>query len=232
MPSPKPTGSKPPAERLFEALGFLVADLAVIRECAKIGPDSRVDEFCLIGEGAEALPEDQRLLTIGPRARLRSHAVVYAGSTIGEDFHAGHHVLIREMSILGNRVSVGSHTILEHHVRVGDDVRMHSRCFVPEFSVLEDNCWLGPGVILTNAKHPLSRGVKSRLKGPTIGKGAKLGAGVIVLPGVKIGEGALVGAGAVVAADVPAGAVVRGEPARVRGEVGDLRDKDGKPLYD
>jgi acetyltransferase-like isoleucine patch superfamily enzyme len=226
------TSHRPASERLREALGFLASDLSIVRDCVRLGPESRVDEFCALGEGWDALPEDQRLLTIGPRARIRTHAVIYAGSTIGADFHAGHHVLIREMSILGDRVSIGSGSIVEHHVRVGDDVRLHSACFVPEFSVLEDNCWLGPGVILTNAKHPLSRGVKDRLHGPVIGKGAKIGAGAVILPGVRIGEGALIGAGAIVAADVPPKTVVRGEPARVRGEVGDLRDEHGRPVYE
>ena len=84
------------------------------------------------------------------------------------------------------------------------------------------HCWIGPNVVLTNAKYPLSPGAKDQLAGPIIRKGAKIGANVTILPGVTIGENALVGAGAVVAKDVPAGAVVAGNPARVIRQVAEL----------
>jgi acetyltransferase-like isoleucine patch superfamily enzyme len=94
--------------------------------------------------------------------------------------------------------------------------------FVPEFSELEDGCWLGPNVVVTNALHPLCPKVKDCLKGATIRRGAKIGAGVVLLPGVTIGEMALIGAGAVVLSDVPARAVMVGNPARQVKDVDDL----------
>ena len=112
--------------------------------------------------------------------------------------------------------------MIEHHVEIGDNVRIHTQVFIPEFSILEDGCWIGPHVVFTNAKYPLSPGVKDRLKGPVIRKGAKIGANATLLPGVVVGEDALVGAGAVVVYDVPPGAVVVGNPARVIHHVADL----------
>ena len=94
-------------------------------------------------------------------------------------------------------------------------MRLHSNVFVPEYSVLEDDCWLGPNVVLTNARYPRSRHVKEQLRGPLIKRGAKIGANATILPGLTIGEDALVGAGAVVVDDVPARAVVVGNPARI-----------------
>jgi acetyltransferase-like isoleucine patch superfamily enzyme len=94
--------------------------------------------------------------------------------------------------------------------------------FIPEYSVLEEGCWIGPNVVFTNAKYPLSPGVKDNLAGPTIRKGAKIGANVTLLPGVVIGENALVGAGSVVVRDVPPGAVVAGNPARVIRQISEL----------
>jgi acetyltransferase-like isoleucine patch superfamily enzyme len=81
--------------------------------------------------------------------------------------------------------------------------------------VLEDGCWLGPGVMVTNARYPLSRNVKATLEGAHIERGAIIGASATLLPGVRIGARALVGAGAVVTRDVPPGAVVVGNPARI-----------------
>ena len=113
-------------------------------------------------------------------------------------------------------------SVVEHHVEIGNGVRIHTQVFIPEFSVLEDGCWIGPNVVLTNAKYPLSPGVKDSLVGPVIRRNAKIGANATLLPGVVIGEGALVGAGAVVVRDVPPGAVVVGNPARVIRHVSDL----------
>ena len=77
-------------------------------------------------------------------------------------------------------------------------------------------------MVLTNAKYPLSPGVKDELAGPIIRRDAKIGANTTILPGVIVGENALVGAGSVVVRDVPPGAVVAGNPARVIGHIADL----------
>jgi acetyltransferase-like isoleucine patch superfamily enzyme len=94
--------------------------------------------------------------------------------------------------------------------------------FIPEYSVLEDDAWLGPNVVITNAKYPRSPAVKTQLRGATIKRFAKIGANSTLLPGVKIGERALVGAGSVVTRDVPADSVVVGNPARVVKQLADL----------
>jgi acetyltransferase-like isoleucine patch superfamily enzyme len=131
-------------------------------------------------------------------------------------------VNVRELNRIGDNVSVGTLSVIEHHVQIGDNVRIHTQAFIPEFSVLEDGCWIGPNVVLTNARYPLSPQAKHTLAGPVIRKGAKIGANVTLLPGVVIGEDALVGAGSVVVRDVPAGAVVVGNPARVVRQISEL----------
>jgi acetyltransferase-like isoleucine patch superfamily enzyme len=169
-----------------------------------------VGPFCVVGIDGRS----DRPLTVEPGARLRSHVVLYRGTAIGRDFHAAHHVLVREETRIGARVSLGTGTIVEHHVVLGDGVRLHSRCFVPEFSVIEDGAWLGPGVTVTNARFPNRADTKDNLEGVTVGAGAVVGAGVVLLPGVRLGEGCLIGAGAVVTRDVAAGVTVVGNPGR------------------
>ena len=78
--------------------------------------------------------------------------------------------------------------------------------------MLRAGCWLGPNVVLTNAKYPLSPGAKQNLLGPTIMPGAMVGANATLLPGVTIGRDSLIGAGSVVVRDVPKRAVVVGNP--------------------
>lgn len=172
-------------------------------------PDLEVGPFCVVGVDGDGPPTE-----LGERSVLRSHVVLYRGTSLGAGLHAAHHVLVREHSVLGDDVSIGSGSIVEHHVVIGAGVRLHSRCFVPEYSVLEAGAWLGPGVTLTNARYPNRSDTKDRLEGVLVERGAVLGAGVIVLPGRTIGRGAVVGAGAVVSRDVPAGGTVVGNPAR------------------
>jgi acetyltransferase-like isoleucine patch superfamily enzyme len=208
---------------------IVVSELAVLRGDVRLGPGSRVEEFCLLGAGEGDAARS--LLIVGARAMIRSHSVLYAGTTIGRGFQTGHGVLVRDACEIGERVSVGSHSVVEHHVRIGDGARLHSNCFVPEYCLLEEECWLGPGVILTNAKYPQSRGAKARLEGVIVERRAKIGAGAVILPGVRVGAGALVGAGAVVSRDVPPGAIVRGDPARVAGNAMERAGEDGDALY-
>jgi acetyltransferase-like isoleucine patch superfamily enzyme len=177
--------------------------------------------FVIIGEPARGQAAGV-VTRIGPGAVIRSHTVIYAGNRIGAKFQTGHGALVREDNEIGDDVSIGTGSVVEHHVRIGNGVRLHTHVFVPEFSVLEDGCWLGPNVVVTNAKYPRSPRVKEQLVGAHIEAGAKIGANATLLPGVRIGRDALVGAGAVVTKDVPAGAVVAGNPARVIKKLSEL----------
>ncbi len=190
----------------------------------KMGTGAVIGEWCIIGEPPRGRKPGEMETRIGVRAVIRSHTVIYAGNIIGDDFQTGHGALVREENEIGNNVSIGSHTIVEHHVRIGNNVRLHSNVFVPEFSVLEDDCWIGPNVVITNARYPRSRHVKEQLCGATIRCGAKMGANATLLPGVTIGRNALVGAGAVVTRDVPDGAVVVGNPARVIKQIEEIAE--------
>ena len=187
-----------------------------------LGEGSSVEDFCIIGAPPRGARDGELATTIGDGATIRSHTVIYAGNTIGRHFQTGNKVNIRESNRIGNNVSVGTLSVIEHHVEIADNVRIHTQVFIPEFSTLEEGCWIGPNVVFTNAKYPLSPGVKDALAGPVIRRGAKIGANVTLLPGVVIGENALVGAGSVVVHDVPAGSVVVGNPARVVRHISEL----------
>jgi acetyltransferase-like isoleucine patch superfamily enzyme len=180
-----------------------------------LGPGAVVGDYAVIGEPPRGRADGELPTVIGARAVIRSHTVIYAGNRIGDGFQTGHGALVREENDIGDDVSIGSHSIVEHHVIIRRGARLHSGVFVPEFSVLEEECWLGPHVVVTNARYPRSRNVKEELRGAHIMARAKVGANATLLPGITIGTDALVGAGAVVVDDVPAGGVVAGNPARV-----------------
>jgi acetyltransferase-like isoleucine patch superfamily enzyme len=188
----------------------------------KIGKDAVIGEYVIIGEPPRGKKSGDLPTVIGNGAVIRSHTVIYAGNSIGDNFQTGHHVLVREENSIGNNVSIGSSSVVEHHVIVGNNVRIHTQAFVPEMSILEEGAWIGPNAVITNAAYPLSPNVKNELKGATVRKNAKIGANATLLPGITIGENALVGAGAVVTKDVPPNKVVAGNPAKVINDVSKL----------
>lgn len=199
---------------------------SVVSEHVKIPASCEIDLYCFIGKNFKNATEGEIETTIGEYAVIRSHTVIYAGNKIGNNFQTGHHVVIRECNEIGNDVSIGTLSCIEHHIKIGNGVRIHSQVFIPEYSVLHDNCWIGPNVSFTNAKYPRSKNVKETLKGPTIKEYAKIGANSTVLPGITIGKHALVGSGAVVSRDVPDYAIVAGNPAKIIGDIRNIPEYD------
>jgi len=202
----------------------MTAGTSIIHPGVDLGEGTVVEDFCIIGKPALGKPAGETKTVIGPGSLIRSHSVIYAGNVIGRSFQTGHQVCIRESNVIGDDVSIGTLTCVEHHVTIGDRVRIHSQAFVPEYTVLEDDAWIGPKVTFTNARYPRSKRVKENLLGVRVCKKAKIGANATILPGIRIGIGALVGAGAVVTKDVSEGAVIAGNPAREIGRVDSIED--------
>jgi acetyltransferase-like isoleucine patch superfamily enzyme len=125
---------------------------------------------------------------------------------------------VRERSQIGDESVVGRAASIENDVTVGARVRMQTGAYVTAWSVVEDDVFIAPGVILTNDPTAGRRPADMDLRGPTLRRGCRIGAGAVLLPGVEVGEGAFVAAGAVVTADVAPGSLVMGVPARVSGE--------------
>lgn len=200
----------------------MISAHAIIHPGVRLGKDCVVEEYAIIGAPPAGTRPGELETVIGDGAVIRSHTVIYAGNRIGKGFQTGNKTNIRELNEIGDDVSIGTHTVVEHHVKIGKGVRIHSQAFVPEHSVLEDGCWIGPQVVLTNARYPNSPAAKTELKGVTVGQGAVIGAHATILPGITIGPRALVGAGSVVVQDVADGTVVAGNPARIINQVSNL----------
>lgn len=159
---------------------------------------------------------------IGKNPLLREPTIIYSNNVIGDNFQTGHFVVIRQDNKIGNNVSIGIHSEVAYNVIIEDNVRIHSKCFIPEYSIIKKKAWIGPNVIFTNDKYPNSIDGKKNLKGPIIGECAKIGANSTILPGIKIGKHALIGAGTVVVKDVPDYAIVVGNPNKIIGDVRNL----------
>ena len=126
---------------------------------------------------------------------------------------------MRERSTVGSRSVVGRGSVVDFNVEVGDRVLIQTGVYVTGGSVVEDDVFLGPGVLTTN-DHTMGRHRRgSALEGPTFRRACRIGGGVVLVPGVEIGEEAFVAAGSVVTRDVGPREVAMGVPARVVREV-------------
>ncbi len=181
---------------------------------------SAVDEGVSLGYPTGRSIAD-RTLSIGPGANLRAGTIIYAGTTIGSGLQTGHNVVIREETIIGDNVGIWSNSVIDYGCRIGNNVKIHSNVYVAQFTTIEDDAFLAPGVSIANDMRPLCAEC-THAGGPTIKRGARIGVNATILPRVVIGEYALVGAGSVVTKDVPARAVVYGNPARVATSVDDI----------
>ena len=127
---------------------------------------------------------------------------------------------------IGARCNIGEHCFVESGATIGNDVTVKNGNSIWEGVTIDDGAFIGPGVVFTNDLYPRSPRLeearkryqdRSWLVETHIREGATIGAGAVILPGVEVGAFAFVGAGAVVTRDVPAYALVVGNPARQKG---------------
>ena len=206
-----------------------VGPYSLINANVSVGDGTFVDSHSILGAPTAGYyhgPESHEPApcSIGSNSVIRSHAVVYEGVTIGDDFECGHHVTIRERTRIGVGVRVGTLCDLQPEVAIGNHVRLHSNVFVARGSTVEDLVWLFPYALLLDDPHPPS---DACTQGPTIRKFAVVGARATILSAVEVGEGAVVGGASLVRHNVPADTVVVGVPARVVGPTSDVVCRHG-----
>jgi acetyltransferase-like isoleucine patch superfamily enzyme len=198
-----------------------VAESAVVYPGTVLGEDVVIGDNAVVGKhptlGARSTAKVEELppLVVGDGARILACAVVFAGSRLGSGVIVGDQACVRERCELGDGVIVGRGSLVENDTTVGARTRIQANAYVTAYSTLEEDVFIAPGVVTTNDNF-MGRTEErlAQMKGPTVRRGARVGGGAVLLPGIEIGEEAFVGAGAVVLHDVPARAVVVGNPAR------------------
>lgn len=134
---------------------------------------------------------------------------------IGNETRIWQYAVILKGALIGSNCNICAHTLIEGDVVIGNNVTVKSGVFIWDGTRIEDNVFIGPNATLTNDPMPRSKVYPETFSGIHIKQGASIGANATLLPGVTIGENAMVGAGAVVTKDVPAKAVVVGNPAKI-----------------
>jgi acetyltransferase-like isoleucine patch superfamily enzyme len=124
---------------------------------------------------------------------------------------------------IGDETKIGAFVEIQKNARIGRRCKISSHTFICEGVTIEDNVFIGHGVMFTNDIYPRATSLDGQLQSEAdwkvektvVKQGASIGTGATILPKTCIGENAIVGAGSVVTKDVPANAVIAGNPARV-----------------
>jgi acetyltransferase-like isoleucine patch superfamily enzyme len=205
-----------------------VHSTAVVYPGTVLGEGVRVLEYAVVGKQPTLSPrsttkrEELPPSALGAGTVVSTGAIVFAGTDVGARVIVGDNACVRERCTIGDDVVIGRGSLVENDTTIGALTRIQAHAYLTAYSTLEDNVFIAPCVVTTNdnfmgrteARHEL-------IRGPTIRRGARVGGGAVVCPGVEIGEEAFIGAGAVVIRDVPARAVMVGNPARQIREVPD-----------
>jgi UDP-2-acetamido-3-amino-2,3-dideoxy-glucuronate N-acetyltransferase len=145
---------------------------------------------------------------------------------IGEGTKIWHFSHVMSGAVIGNNCNLGQNVVVSPKVVLGNNVRVQNNVSIYEGVICEDDVFLGPGMVLTNVINPRSAvSRKQEFKTTLIKKGASIGANATIVCGNTINEYAFIGAGTVVTKDVPAYALIVGNPGRQTGWMSEFGHK-------
>jgi acetyltransferase-like isoleucine patch superfamily enzyme len=203
-----------------------VAPTAIVYPGTVLGEGGKILDYAVVGKqptlGPRSTAKRDELppLELGAGTIVSTGAILFAGTVIGDRTIVGDQACVRERCTIGDDVVIGRGALVENDTSIGSMTKIQADAYLTAYSTVEDRVFIAPRVITTNDNFMGRTERRHALrKGPTIRRGARVGAGAVLCPAVEIGEEAFVGAGAVVVRDVPPRVVVVGNPARVLREV-------------
>jgi acetyltransferase-like isoleucine patch superfamily enzyme len=198
-----------------------IAPTAIVHPGTVVGEGCRILDYAVVGKQPVLSPrsttaqEELPPLALGPGTIISTGAVVFAGSSLGERVIVGDQACVRERCAIGDDVVIGRGSLVENDTEVGARTKIQADAYVTAYSLLEEDVFVAPCVVTANDNFMGRTERRHKLRrGPTIRRGARIGAAAVLLPGIVVGEEAFVGAGAVVLRDVAPRTVVVGNPAR------------------
>jgi acetyltransferase-like isoleucine patch superfamily enzyme len=207
--------------RVQTGKGTFIDSNAIILGPAIIGKGTYVGPNCIIGfptaNELKELTHSRRLkakkpTTVGENCIIRPGTTLYSNVEIANDVTFGHNVLVREDVTIGTATRIGTNVVIDGSTKIGAKVSIQTGVYICTYSTVEDGVFLGPCCVFTNDKYVAQKEFK--LIGPTVKKGASIGANALLFPGITVGEGSIVGSQAMVNSDVPPRTVFVGIPAK------------------
>ena len=190
-----------------------IGDNTTIYDNVIIGDNTIISNDCVLGEPLYGYYNDNNYenpqLVIGANSLIRSHCILYAGSTFGDNLQTGHRATIREHTVVGNNCSIGSYCDIQGECIIGNYVRMHSYVNVGQGAEIEDFVFISPYTVLTNDPTPPSEVIA----GVKIGKYSQVTTSCVLLPGAQIGRNCLVAAHSTVGGTFEDFSFIAGSPA-------------------
>ncbi len=206
--------------------GTTISAGAIVHSGTVIGARCLVEPGAVLGKRPRLRPGSSAAGAVGDLVveddvTVCCGAVVYAGARVGAAAIIGDQSQVRERAVVGARTVVGRGSTVDFGAQVGERVSIQTLVYVTAGAIVEDDVFLGPGVVTTNddamGRHPPGE----PLRGPVLRRGCRIGGGAVLTPGAVVGEEAFIAAGAVVVRDVAPREVVMGVPGRPVRHVGD-----------
>jgi acetyltransferase-like isoleucine patch superfamily enzyme len=203
-----------------------IGDNTTIYDNVVIGDNTIICNDCVIGEPTGAYYKDPTSYvnpqtTIGPDSMIRSHCILYAGSTFGNNLITGHRLTVREGTTVGSHCLLSTLVDIQGNCSIGDYSRVYSNVHISEKTQIGNYVFIYPYTIFTNDPQPPSYA----LAGASVGDFSIITIHCCLLPGIKVGQNCLVGANSVVSRDIEDNSFALGTPAK---RIGDIREIPSK----
>jgi UDP-2-acetamido-3-amino-2,3-dideoxy-glucuronate N-acetyltransferase len=196
--------------------GVVLGDGVTVQDNVVLGKVPQLRHGSRAATGAPLEP-----LVVEAGAAICAGAIVFAGAHLGAGVIVGDQAYVRERTRIGAGSLIGRGSCVDNDVVVGERVSVQTNVYLTAFTVVEDDVFVGPGVLTTNDDTMGRQPEGAALQGVTLRRACRIGGAAVLVPGVEIGEEAFVAAGAVVTNHVRPRAVVMGVPARAVRQVGD-----------
>jgi UDP-2-acetamido-3-amino-2,3-dideoxy-glucuronate N-acetyltransferase len=210
------------AEGVTIGANVVIYDRVIVEEGCTIQDGAVIGKPPILGAHTRAAPPAPDATTrLGRGCAVGAYAILVAGAEVGQEAVVGDRAFVRERATIGGAAVVGGGCQIGSGVAVGARAKLMNNTLVARGTLIEDDVFCGPAVTTTNDM-TLGRHLgPEEIRGATLRRACRIGAGVLILPGIEIGAEAFVAAGSLVTRDVPARALVMGSPARPTRLVGD-----------
>ena len=189
--------------------GAQLGSHVIVHPGTVVGPGCVVQDGVVLGKPPKLAAHSSAAgapiepLVIDEGAAICCGAIVFAGARIAAGAIVGDQAYVRERATIGAGSVIGRGTAVDNDVEIGARVRVQTDVYLTANSVIEDDVFVGPGVLTTNDSTMARHGDDYAILGATLRRACRVGGAVVITPGVEIGEEAFVAAGAVVTKDVP-----------------------------
>jgi len=199
----------------------------IIYDNVEIGEQTIISHNCIIGDSDIKLYKSKnhqsKKTIIGKNSFIRPYTMISEDVQIGDNFQCGDKVMMRKNTRIGNDCSIGTMCDLQGNIVIGNNVRFHSNVHIGMKTVIKNNVWIYPYVVVTNDPNP----PKGELLSTTIESYSQIASNSVLMPGITIGESSFVGANSLVVKSVEKETLVYGSPAKSICSVREVKDIHG-----